>query len=146
MPPRQRCKPQPQSLRGVESQERTWRKQEYIGCRKVCGEVNARRAAQLGILNIALYMWRELGRWWSAEWRQQCTRPNDPWYYKRPRPEIQIHTGEREKSKSSKQLPAYIAVAQSRAVRPGTVPGPATTNCDTVLRRKVRINIGEPDT
>ena len=71
----------------------------------MCGEVDARRAAQRGISNIALYMWRELGRWWSAEWHQQRTQPNGPWYYKRPRPEI--HIGERERSKSSKQLPAY---------------------------------------
>ena len=76
-----------------------------IGCKQVCGAVNARRAAQLGILNIELYMWPVLVQWWSVEWRQQCTQPNDPWYYKRPRPEI--HTGEHGKSKSSKQPPAY---------------------------------------
>ena len=55
VPPRQHYKPQPQSLRGVVSQERTGRTQEYIGCRQVCGEAAARRAAQLGISNIALY-------------------------------------------------------------------------------------------
>ena len=33
-----------------------------IGCKQVCGEVNARRAAQLGILNIALY-WVDGGAW-----------------------------------------------------------------------------------
>ena len=31
-------------------------------------------------------------------------------------------------------------------MRPGTFPGTATTHGNTVLRRKVRVNIGEPDT
>ena len=68
------------------------------------GEVNARRVAPRGILSIAVYMRPRLDQWWSVEWRQRSTLPNDPWYYKRPRPEI--HTGEHGKSKSSTQPPA----------------------------------------
>ena len=39
-----------------------------------------------------------------------------------------------------------VTVAQSRAVRPSTITSTATTNRDTVMRRTVRIDIGEPHT